>query len=633
MFGYVSSFFKGRASQETKTSGSSKATEEPEQPEYATRITLFRCRGTLYTLRGDNRYQPMCDLGAFTLQLEAVTATTGQKGAAAAAEYVLSMLDAQREAQLVLPVVHGFQLNHNIPSGAVFWGSVVDGQVMNFSFRFVSDKDYVSVLAPPSPALRVVSQEAIANAFLLVYNKVTYYQLCNMPFDATDAAGAGTADEDEEFAYYAGGRTNEVPVEDETPAAPQSQATAVGGAPLRPSRADEAVFALEATSIAGTGPAAKNTCYADSVAYNRAIVLQESGAATAGKGGITAQAHAYGAHGFTSSRPEAFSVQGVASAKEALLDSTETQMYILDDVNRQMALLDLQTGTVVSTYQPSDELGLQAICHQNKFADAGAPLVACLAHNAAYTLDLRLDPKKSVVAEGQASDLRYTLKGKGNKFTSHATSAAGHLAVADFIGDVRLYTGPPGSRKSNGTGHHAKLAKTLLKCNEPVRHLDITGDGAMVLVTTKTALLVLSTRYVDGKTGKACDGFNQRMGSSKPTPLRLQPSAAQLHAMGGLEQLDFARARFETNPQQNEAWVVAASGQHILTWSLDAIKSALARHELVACEVKDTQRHVQSVTMVGGQERVTFLSDTAIGMELRSQEVKTRKGKTTVRFS
>ena len=619
MWGYMSSFFKRQSKDlaqnesEQRRGGDDDDDEEDDSPvangaDSGPPKVLFRCRGTLYQQRADRVYVPMSDLGAMTVQLEAKRDL-----------YTMVIYNRQQRPELSLPVVNGLQMNFHFASGSIHWGTMIDGAVQMLSFRFVADSEYKRPAGKPPARGGSNTAELAARDFIEQYHVLTYYQLLG-----TQVPEGALTDDSDDFNYVTGGMSNEVPVEVE-----YDGATATSDKPStmpQSPAADEAVFALDETTVSGTGQLGTNTCFADSVKFNRAIVLQQH------KDGktIVAQAHAYNQRGFTSAKFDQFVIPGVKHAKDGLLAFGEDHMYVLDDLDRALVNLDLQTGQVVTKYQPNDGLEVDAVAHYEKFA-AAAPLVTCLNHNAAFTVDMRLDPNRCVVTESgeSAASLRYSLKGKGNKFTCHATSSAGHLAVADFTGDVRLFTGPPGSRKTEGSGHHAKLAKTLLKCMIPIVHIDITSDGAFVLVTTKSSLLVLSTKYSDDN-GKDCNGFAQRMGKNKPTPLRLQPSPKQMLEMGGPDRVNFSKATFEFNKEQGEHWVVACSGNFILTWSLDAIKKSLASHRVVPCEAKDTQRAVQSVVMVGGQERVTFLSDTAVGMEMRSQGRKS--GKFTVRF-
>ncbi|CUG92514.1 Hypothetical protein, putative [Bodo saltans] len=299
------------------------------------------------------------------------------------------------------------------------------------------------------------------------------------------------------------------------------------------------------------------------------------------------------------------------------------QIFWLDGELRE---LDLATGVIVQTYEPAaDSGGIKSVRYLKKFATESPNLLSCISSNAAFVVDTRLDPKKcAVVDDGKEfSDYQYRSLKKDQHFTCHATSRNGFLAVGDQSGAVRLYTGPPGGRKAEGGGHHAKLAKTLIELATPVLHLDVTNDGEFVIVTTKDRILVLCTLYVDDKK-KEKNGFEGRMGKQKPSPLALLPSPAQVLRMGGANAVDFAKATLE-GVDGSEQWIVAVCGTMICTWSMARVREAVKTHSVVYCETKDAKRG----TLLGAEirnDRVEFLSSDALGMQLRSKETKKKTG-------
>ena len=81
----------------------------------------------------------------------------------------------------------------------------------------------------------------------------------------------------------------------------------------------------------------------------------------------------------------------------------------------------------------------------------------------------------------------------------------GSLALGSFDGKIRLY-------KQVGQD-----AKTLLPgLGDAINFIEVSRDGNWVLATTQTYLLLVPTICSNDKTG-----FEQRMGSEKPSPKKL----------------------------------------------------------------------------------------------------------------
>lgn len=543
-----------------------------------TRVPLFACAGSLCVQRG-TRYDPVGDVDSFVLSIEEEAGTTPTFA-------IIVRCGSDVELEQVIDATTSVQFH--IPTGSVFWYTVVDDALKHIGFKFCVD-----------PATKLAPSHA-AQTFVEKFNRCLYACITGMVVPQAN-------DDNVDYLGSVG--------------AQQAQREAV----------EEDVFSMDkdvAFSFTGAG-GGKNTCFADSVQYNRALVFQKRGQE------CFVQAHAFAEDGFTGQFQEFKVADATGQAQEALLQHGDKKMYLIDSAAQSMEghlrELDLVTGSIVQTYEPSAAAtGIKSVKYMSKFANESPNLLSCITGNSAFVVDTRLDPKAcAVVKEGDdLSDYSYKSlekAGKGNAFTCHATSRNGFLAIGDQAGGVRLYTGPPGARKLQGSGHHAKLAKTLIDLGTPILHLDITSNGEYVIVTTSDRILVLCTLFLDDK-GSSKNGFEARMGKNKPAPLSLLPSPAQVLRMGGADKVKFVQATLEDN-EDGEQWIAAVSGPFVCTWNMARVKEAVTTHSVVYCEAKDTQQgNLLSVEMKGKQNWIGFLTDKGVGFQRRSSEKKKQQG-------
>jgi len=97
--------------------------------------------------------------------------------------------------------------------------------------------------------------------------------------------------------------------------------------------------------------------------------------------------------------------------------------------------------------------------------------------------------------------------------TNIVSTARGNFAIGSEDGHVRMYT--------NITQKRAKT--DLPGFGDPVRQLDVTKDGAWVLGTCDTYLMLIPTALSEDS-----NGFTHRMGKEKPLPLKLVLTHADL---------------------------------------------------------------------------------------------------------
>lgn len=309
-------------------------------------------------------------------------------------------------------------------------------------------------------------------------------------------------------------------------------------------------------------------------------------------------------------------------------------MYALHDKGGIIDV-DLSRGEVVAEYKSDDKYKAITITNQSKFAKNDPHLMSCLAYNVAFTIDKRLDPSKCVVAEAGKDTSDYALSSlKPNaSFTCSATSAKGQLVIGDAIGNLRLYGGTPGSVRAAKGDVHPKTAKTLLKGTpgNGIVSVDITADGKYVVAATSDSVLVFPLEFIVGS--KVSNGCDVAMGKNKKEPLRLVPTPLQLAKLGG--ELNFTRVRFDADPSaigdQSAKWIVATSGDTIITWKMDAVVKAVETKRTVQSDAAKEGGAVKQIDVANGGERITFITEEAIGAERRSSKP-VRKGFSHLHF-
>lgn len=549
---------------------------------------IFECRGTLCILE-DRVYVPLDPqrIGSSVLTLERVTAGKSSY------EFLIAV-ETEGEMEAEQTVLPSLALQYHYPTGSVFWPSVVEGNFVQFGFRFAVGNT------------KMLSPEMAAQSFVLKYNICVYQMLTGCQLDASK-------DDQDEIDYI----SNAASVSADKDAA-------------------ESVFEFVDGGFVSTG-SGENTCFAESVQYNRALVMQKRG------DGAYIQAHAFDTReGIADRGAEEFKLVGVTNrVTDALLTHSEQAMFLVDAPNSgiegALRQLDLAQGVIVQSYtQPGTVEGswIKSVKPFAKHMDQEPHLLSCISNNAAFAIDTRLDPRKCVVMEADSEfrDLTYaTIKGRV-QMTAHATSKNGYLVVGDSAGDVRMYTGIPGSRKQNGSGYHNKIAKTLIKLKAPILHLEVTGDGALVVVTTESRILVLDTRYIDDKSNKPKNGFEYRMGSQKPAPLALLPSPSQVMRMGGANQVKFSKATLEHDNQAGteEAFISAACGSFVCTWSMKHVREAVQQHRAVVCSGKELQQPLVNIDVPlaaasSGQAAVCLLHPRGLSMQFQGAEKSVKK--------
>lgn len=487
---------------------------------------LFSATGTLYQYKGEKGtrpyYEPLGVLEDFTLTVQKRKSSK----AGATVEYVLLVAE-DGENLITQPIGVDLRLTFSADVASVHWPAIIDGEVDDLAFRFA---------APPGAPERVTPQMRM-HQFIELYNRCTYSLLTGS--DEVDP-------QDEWFDYLSGVAAQEVRNEDTT----------------------EPVYEFDAAQMAKASTGSGNICAAESMQFNRVLVIRKGNEAAS----LEMQAIPQTERGFDRGGMESLSVGGVdGTATGTLLENGDIKMLLFGGRSAAVQQIDLARGQVVQEYKPAD-LPVQSVSYANHTASDSGAVFTCLARNVAFNIDTRMDPRRCVVVEDGKQPTDYALSSLRKDFTCHATSKNGYLAIGDGCGSIRLYTGPPGARKPAG-GYFPKAAKTLLETKTPIIDIDVTADGDYIVATTAAYLLFIETKYMDDKS-KSSTGFQTRMGQHKPKPIILQPSPQQTLTMGGAPNVRFQSARFDRFPGSKELCVTATCGDYILTWSLRAIQAS-----------------------------------------------------------
>ncbi|CCW63941.1 unnamed protein product [Phytomonas sp. EM1] len=503
---------------------------------------------------GDDSYEPLGELGDFNLAIEK---KIGQK----ANQYIVTVYqDGSKE--LSQPINIQMALMYCKEYSSVHWSTKIDRKVEDLAFRFMDTNN--------------CSAANVMTRCVEVYNQCIYGMLTGL--DVMDTS-------DEWYQYMAPTSTHTILNEDE----------------------ERPVYAFNINSASQMKTGEGNICFSHAMQLNRALILRKCGNNTSKVEMLALPVQDQ--KGTFSNSIEKIVVDGVdSSITGSLMDVTERKLMVFGGEQNKIGEIDLERGKVVQEYNPANK-SILSMAYSAKTAGNSDGIYTCLAPNVAFNIDTRMNPKSCVVLESGKDLSDYSLK-SAKPLTCHATSRAGHLATGDSVGNVRLYTGPPGSRKPEG-GHFPKTAKTLLDTKTPILALDITVDGSHILATCEKFILLINTKYLDSD-GKEADGFTNRMGKNKPTPLRLLPSASQIEEMGGMDGVCFTSAKFDVDTSTGEHCVTASCGMYLLVWSMKALMRAEEKNRAAPCDMVSVGHAALSIN-APQSSTVTYLSKDNIG--------------------
>ncbi|CDO75567.1 hypothetical protein BN946_scf184858.g7 [Trametes cinnabarina] len=253
----------------------------------------------------------------------------------------------------------------------------------------------------------------------------------------------------------------------------------------------------------------------------------------------------------------------VFSPKHVMLHDQDTKMVLMNPAEpHALYNLDIERGKVVEEWKVHDDITVDAIAPDNKFAQmTPEQTLIGISHNALFRIDPRVSGTKMV-------DSQFKQYVSRNKFSSVATTEAGKLAVASEKGDIRLF---------DSIGKNAKTA--LPPLGDPIIGVDVTADGRWIVATTKTYLLLIDTLIGEGRyTGQL--GFDRSFpANAKPIPRRLQLRAEHVAYMDGT--VSFTPARFNMGEGKEENAIVTSTGQYVVAWDFAKVKKGhLDKYEI-----------------------------------------------------
>ncbi|KAI0677601.1 VID27 cytoplasmic protein [Trametes maxima] len=260
----------------------------------------------------------------------------------------------------------------------------------------------------------------------------------------------------------------------------------------------------------------------------------------------------------------------VFSPKHVMLHDQDTKMVLMNPAEpHSLYNLDIERGKVVEEWKVHDDITVDSIAPDNKFAQmTPEQTLVGISHNALFRIDPRVSGTKMV-------DSQFKQYVSRNKFSSVATTEAGKLAVASEKGDIRLF---------DAIGKNAKTA--LPPLGDPILGVDVTADGRWIVATTKTYLLLIDTLIGEGRyTGSL--GFDRSFpATAKPIPRRLQLRAEHVAYMD--HSVSFTPARFNMGEGKEENAIVTSTGQYVVAWDFAKVKKG----QLDKYEIKKYDQHV-----------------------------------------
>nr|GAT59478.1 predicted protein [Mycena chlorophos] len=222
--------------------------------------------------------------------------------------------------------------------------------------------------------------------------------------------------------------------------------------------------------------------------------------------------------------------------------------------------LDLERGKIVEEWKVHDDINVDHVAPDNKFAPTTREqTVVGVSHNALFRIDPRVSGTKMVESQFK----QYVSK---NKFSGVTTTKDGKLAVASEKGDIRLF---------DSIGKNAKTA--LPPLGDPIIGIDVTADGRYIVATTKTYLLLIDTLIGEGKYAGSL-GFDRSFpATAKPIPRRLQLRPEHVAYMGDIS---FSPARFNMSETHTENAIVTSTGRFVIAWDFNKLKKNIDKYEI-----------------------------------------------------
>ena len=264
---------------------------------------------------------------------------------------------------------------------------------------------------------------------------------------------------------------------------------------------------------------------------------------------------------------------------QMMLHQQDNKMLMLNNGNgNSIFCMDMNRGEIIEEWKTSDVgYKVKNILPEHRLAQLeDVQTFVGVNGTGAFRIDPRL---KSQEKQMDNYGFRYNRSTNPN-FSCAATTEHGDLIMGSNRGDVRLFSQYQLTNENMADQMKTKAKNQLRLAGDPVIGVDVTADGAWVLATCATYLMVIPVK-VNG-----VDGFERSLtGENRLPGLRLELSRDHVWEMGG--KVQFSVAHFNRDYDGNERSIVTSTGPYVVTWDfLKVTKGILGQYQIK--QYKDT---------------------------------------------
>eukprot|EP01114_Cavostelium_apophysatum_P008382 TRINITY_DN2081_c0_g1_i1.p1 TRINITY_DN2081_c0_g1~~TRINITY_DN2081_c0_g1_i1.p1 ORF type:complete len:774 (+),score=271.60 TRINITY_DN2081_c0_g1_i1:168-2489(+) len=251
------------------------------------------------------------------------------------------------------------------------------------------------------------------------------------------------------------------------------------------------------------------------------------------------------------------------SPKRMMLHQGDSSLLMLHpDKNNKVYRMDLNRPDVVEEWKVHDDVPVTELLPGTKYAQTTDEQTLLGMNNLGFMhIDPRLSGSKMV--QNQAHTYKASTR---PQLSCAATTSEGQMVVGSKTGMIRLFSQKTVATPTKEIEAAPRAKNTIPGLGDPILGVDVTADGAWILATCKTYLLLIPTE-VEGK-----NGFETPLGTSKKPPLRLQLKNTDIIKMSN--QVTFTPAKFNIGTDTEES-IVTSTGPYIITWNFKKVKQGM----------------------------------------------------------
>eukprot|EP01113_Clastostelium_recurvatum_P039615 TRINITY_DN6064_c0_g1_i1.p1 TRINITY_DN6064_c0_g1~~TRINITY_DN6064_c0_g1_i1.p1 ORF type:complete len:831 (-),score=183.37 TRINITY_DN6064_c0_g1_i1:11-2503(-) len=291
---------------------------------------------------------------------------------------------------------------------------------------------------------------------------------------------------------------------------------------------------------------------------------------------------------------------------KVMLHDQDTSMLLLNPHEKKKVYhIDLNRPDVVQEWQGSEYHNIQEIMPMTKYAQT-TPAKTFVGMNAGgfFMMDPRLKGDKIV-----DSNSYFYSRSTRPDMSCGATTKFGQLAVGTGKGEIKLFDQKLFGEGRSEPGAAPRAKTSLVGMGDPIKGIDVTEDGAWILATCKTYLMVIPAQFE--QKGALVSGFEKAMGAAKPAPRRLQLRPEDIAKMGG--RIDFTPAHFNTTTEggaQEERSIVTSTGPFLISWNFRKVK----QNKLDEYQIKRYEHDIVADQFKFGEDRniIVAMSDDVV---------------------